>query len=201
MPLQVGKQRAFVDDLATRQIHQDGVLLHQGKFTRTNAPHRRVRERGGDDEHIRRAEQHLEVSGRADPLRRCGGVSAPVDGMDRHPHGPHEPRCGDANPPEPEDPTDPSAQHSVRRKLMEGPVGQMVVLDEEPLRGRERHGERMLRHRFRERTPVRGDGAIRRQGLQGDKIDTSRVELQQPHRPNEREFVCSQILRRIAAQK
>lgn len=80
---------------------------------------------------------------------------------------------------------------------MEGPVGQMVVLDEEPLRGRERHGERMLRHRFRERAPVRGDRALRRQGLQGDKIDTSRVELQQPYRPNEREFICSQILRRI----
>ena len=80
---------------------------------------------------------------------------------------------------------------------MEGPVGQMVVLDKEPLRGRQRQGERMLRHRFRERAPIRGDGALRRQGLQGDKIDPSRVELQQPHRPNEREFVCGQILRRI----
>jgi hypothetical protein len=58
---------------------------------------------------------------------------------------------------------------------MECPGGQLPVLDEEPLRGREGHGERMLRHRFGERTAVTCDREIRRQGLQRDKIDPSRV--------------------------
>ena len=72
-----------------------------------------------------------------------------------------------------------------------------MVLDEEPLRGRQRQGERMLGHRFCERTPVRSDGALRRQGLQGDKIDPSGVELQQPHPANEGELIGGQILRRM----
>ena len=117
--------------------------------------------------------------------------------MNLHPDGPHEPRRGDPNPPEPEDATDPAGQHAVGRKLIERPRGQLAVLNKEPLGGRQGEGERMLRHRFGERPAVCRDREIGRQLLQGDKIHTSRVELQQSYRPNEREFVWGQILRRI----
>jgi hypothetical protein len=84
--------------------------------------------------------------------------------------------------------------------LIEGPRGQLEVLDQEPLRGCQGHGKRMLRHRFGERAAVCGNRQIGRQVLQRDKIDPSRVELQQPHLLDECEFVYSQLLGRILRQ-
>ena len=111
--------------------------------------------------------------------------------MNLHPYSPHEPRRGDPNPPEPEDATDPAGQHAVRRKLIERPRGQLAVLNKEPLCGCQGQGERMLRHRFGERTAVCRDRERGRQVLQGDKINPSRVELQQPHLVDECAFIST----------
>jgi hypothetical protein len=119
--LQVGKQRAFLNNLASCQIHQDGVLLHQGQFPRANTPYRCVREGDRDDQHVCRLEQHVELLRGANPVRRCGGAASPVDGVNLHSYCPHESCRGDPDPPEPENAADPAGQHAVRRKLIEGP--------------------------------------------------------------------------------
>jgi hypothetical protein len=97
-------------------------------------------------------------------------------------------------------PPNPNSQHAVRCKLIEGPGSQLTVLKEEPLRGRQGQGERMLRHRFGGCTTVGSNRQSGRQGLERNKIHPRRVELQQPHLMDECEFVGSQFLGRILRQ-
>ena len=88
-----------------------------------------ARERSRDDQHVHRAEQHVELLRGANPVGRFGGVAPSVDGGICIPMA-RMSRAGDAHPPEPEQATDSASQHAVRRKLIEGPGSQLTVLKE-----------------------------------------------------------------------
>ena len=134
--------------------------------SRANTPQRRVRERGRDDQDPPPWSNTLSCAGV--PIHSVGRRSLPpVDGVNLHPYGPHEPRMATPIPPNPKMP-DPAGQHAVRRKLIERPRGQLAVLNKEPLCGCQDQGER-IRHRFVERTAVCRDRERGRQVLQGIK--------------------------------
>ena len=63
-------KRPLIDDLATRDVNQNCVLLHQVQFARADQSLGGGRQRGADDEDIGNAQHLVEEVGRRDPVGR-----------------------------------------------------------------------------------------------------------------------------------
>ena len=85
-------ERCLIDDVATRDVNQDCVLLHQAQFAGTDQSRGGGRQRGADDEDIGDAEHLVEEVGRRDPIGRFVARAAAVDRVNFHPEGAHQPR-------------------------------------------------------------------------------------------------------------
>jgi len=60
-------ERFLIDDLATRDVNQDRVLLHQPQFAGANQSLGSGRQRGADDQDIGDAQHLVEEVGRRNP--------------------------------------------------------------------------------------------------------------------------------------
>src|ERR1700726_633063 len=71
-------ERPLIDDLATRDVNQDRVLLHQAQFAGADQSLGGGRQRGADDEDIGDAQYLVEEVGRPDPVDRFVARAAAV---------------------------------------------------------------------------------------------------------------------------
>ena len=72
-------ERSLIDDLATRDVNQGRVLLHQTQFAGTDQSLGRGRQRRANDEDIGDAQHLVEAVGRRDPVGRFVARGAAVD--------------------------------------------------------------------------------------------------------------------------
>ena len=164
--------------ISPRDVNQDHVLLHQIEFAAADQSLGDSRQRGADDEDIGDAQHLVEEVGRRDPVGRLIARAAPVDCVNFHPEGAHQPRRRDTDIAEAEDAADAAAQHPVGAALVEFAALQVGVLDEQALRRGQRQRDDVLRHRFGPSALIGGNWQFPRQVAGRHPIDAGGGELQ-----------------------
>ncbi len=179
-------ERRLVDDLAARDIDEDRIVFHQRQLGCPDQSFGGLGQCGADHENVGGAQQFVEPFGRGDPIGRLVAGAAPVDRVDLHAKGAHQPRRRNADRAKAEDAANPAPQHAVRVALVKLAAFQFGVLGKKAFgRGQcQRHD--VLGHRLGRGALVAGDRQLRRQVAGRDPIDPGGAELQEPRVADER---------------
>jgi hypothetical protein len=136
-------------------------------------------QRQAHDKHVGGGDQFVQIRRSPDPIRRLVAGPTTIDGVNRHAQPTQQPGARDANPSETQNARNTASQHPIRGELIEIAAFQVVVLDDQPLGRRQRHGHPVLGHWFGIPSAVEGDPQRSGQSTERDKVDAGADELQQ----------------------
>ena len=158
-------------------------------------------ERRGDEQDVGGLQQLVQPVRCADPVCRLFAGAAPVDGVDLHAEGAHQP--GDRHPDaaEAQYAADAPGQPDIGLELVEAPGAELGMLDEQALGGGQRQGGAVLGHRLGGSAAIAGDRQLRRQVPERHEVHTGRQHLKQPGAGQERPFLPPEVVAGMLRQQ